>query len=324
MIRTALATALCLAAAPMAAQVPEFTLPAAAEQTVTQTSEAASTRLPIGPWTEAGFDRLNLAGAIRQTAWRIRGNRQTTLQILDPLRQQILAAGYEVLFECETDGCGGFDFRYETETLPEPEMHVDLGDFRYLAARRDRPSGGTDHVALIVSRSSESGFVQLTAVTSGSANPAVTASPSATTPNDSARTPAVRAALAVNAGDLVAQLENLGHVALDDLSFDTGAATLGPGDYASLSALAAYLGANPTRSVALVGHTDTQGSLQGNVVLSRDRAAAVRRHLIDTLGTDPARISAEGAGWLAPRASNLTPEGRAKNRRVEAVLTSTQ
>lgn len=74
----------------------------------------------------------------------------------------------------------------------------------------------------------------------------------------------------------------------------------------------------------IVGHTDVSGGLAANIILSRERARAVADRLITTYGVDPGRITAEGAGPLAPLTSNLTPEGREKNRRVEAVLASTR
>ena len=54
--------------------------------------------------------------------------------------------------------------------------------------------------------------------------------------------------------------------------------------------------------------------------LSRQRAEAAERYLVQRHGIDPSRLSAEGAGYLAPVASNLTAEGREQNRRVEVVL----
>ena len=45
---------------------------------------------------------------------------QTTLQILAPLRDQLSEAGYEIIFECAANDCGGFDFRYALDLLPEP------------------------------------------------------------------------------------------------------------------------------------------------------------------------------------------------------------
>ncbi len=72
--------------------------------------------------------------------------------------------------------------------------------------------------------------------------------------------------------------------------------------------------------IMLVGHTDSVGGLDPNIALSRDRAASVRQRLIDAYGVAPNRLEAQGMGYLAPIASNLTAQGRETNRRVEAVL----
>jgi OOP family OmpA-OmpF porin len=115
-----------------------------------------------------------------------------------------------------------------------------------------------------------------------------------------------------------------GAVVLEGLDFGTGAADLTDGSYASLAALAEWLKANPDKTVALVGHTDASGGLDGNIVISKRRAASVRTRLMQAYGIPSAQIEAQGVGYLAPIASNLTEEGRQKNRRVEAILTSTQ
>ena len=70
----------------------------------------------------------------------------------------------------------------------------------------------------------------------------------------------------------------------------------------------------------LVGHTDTVGSLDANIALSRRRAEAVRARLVEAHGVDGARIDARGVGYLAPAVANDSDEGREANRRVEAVL----
>ena len=83
---------------------------------------------------------------------------QTTLQILAPLRDQLSEAGYEIIFECAANDCGGVDFRYALDLLPEPDMHVDLGDYRFVAAQRatdTRP----EYITVVVSRTDAHGFV---------------------------------------------------------------------------------------------------------------------------------------------------------------------
>ena len=95
---------------------------------------------------------------------------------------------------------------------------------------------------------------------------------------------------------------------------------MGEGDFPSLASLASFLAADPDRRVVLVGHTDTVGSLERNIELSRARAASVLERMVTLHGIDRTQLSAEGVGYLAPGASNETEAGREANRRVEAVL----
>ena len=309
-MRPIFCAAFCLAALPALAEPLQLTLPPGAAISAERTHAATSYGLPIGPWRNDVMARTAIEGTRSDTAWRLRGNQETTLQILAPLRDQIAAAGYVMMYQCETEGCGGFDFRYALDLIPEPEMHVDLGDFRYLAAQN-----GNDWIALTVSRSSESGFVHLTTMTAQDATPAQ--------PDNALAAPQPSPEPDAPTSDLAKALDATGKVALDDLVFASGASKLAEEDFASLAALADYLATRPEAKIALVGHTDNSGPLAANVALSKDRAASVRKRLIEKLGVPAGQLTAEGAGWLAPRTSNLTPEGRDKNRRVEAVLAST-
>jgi outer membrane protein OmpA-like peptidoglycan-associated protein len=88
--------------------------------------------------------------------------------------------------------------------------------------------------------------------------------------------------------------------------------------------LADYLAAQPDLSVALVGHTDASGSLDGNIVISKRRAGSVLERLVSDYGVARRQLDAQGMGYLSPIASNQTQEGRDANRRVEVIVTSTQ
>ena len=116
------------------------------------------------------------------------------------------------------------------------------------------------------------------------------------------------------------QLDEVGHMVLDDLSFDTGSSTLSEGPFPSLEALAEFLKEDSSRRIVLVGHTDTLGSLDANIRLSQRRAASVRARLISAYGIKQSQMDARGAGYLAPVTSNATEAGRNRNRRVEVVL----
>lgn len=302
----------------------ELVLPLPATASMTAESVQSPGGAPVARAAFAGEgDGLILTeGVVTLQAWRVPASTETTLALLQPLRAAVADAGYATLLECETDACGGFDFRYAIPVLPEPEMHVDLGDFRYLSAERTGPEGAS-YLALLVSRSNESGFIQLLSVTPPPRGPA---------PDAAALSSAATAGTADAAdgavprlpSDVAAALDSAGVAVLDDLVFASGAPDLAPGDYPSLGALARWLSAHPGRQVTLVGHTDAQGSLAANIALSKRRAQSVADRLVSDFGIERARVSAEGAGYLAPRASNDTEEGRHKNRRVEVMLTPTR
>ena len=102
-------------------------------------------------------------------------------------------------------------------------------------------------------------------------------------------------------------------------AFGSGQATLTAGAAASVQALAVYLQAGGNASIRVDGHTDSQGQPEANRELSQRRADAVRQALIDA-GVSASRIRAVGHGADEPVADNGTAEGRARNRRVEVLV----
>jgi outer membrane protein OmpA-like peptidoglycan-associated protein len=78
--------------------------------------------------------------------------------------------------------------------------------------------------------------------------------------------------------------------------------------------------ADQNRRIELIGYTDDTGSDEHNLDLSKKRAEAVRT-FFSKHGLDPALIDVDGKGEADPVADNKTPQGRAKNRRVEIVVT---
>lgn len=311
----------------------ELIIPFSSQLTTRVMTAPDSYALPTGTVTDGQFPSLILEGQVERQVFRIPGQALTTLQILAPLRSQLEAAGYEILLDCHAAACGGFDFRFATEVLPAPDMYVDLTDFRFLTARR----GAGDHIGLLVSASANAGFIQMIRVTSGEGAAALRVigpsdasegtPPTAPDPQNAEEpVPApVQTAptVAVTPFTLADSLRLQGHVILSDLSFPTGSSELSEGRYDTLETLAAFLLSDPTRRIALVGHTDAVGALEGNIALSRQRAASVRQRLISVHNVPASQVDAEGMGYLSPIAANTTPEGREANRRVEAVLLNT-
>ena len=93
--------------------------------------------------------------------------------------------------------------------------------------------------------------------------------------------------------------------------------------YPKLGNLAEKMRQYPSANLVLEGHTDSSGSAAYNKTLSKQRADAVMRVLVDEYEIDQARITTVGYGEENPIADNGTAEGRAKNRRVEAIMKAT-
>ncbi len=107
---------------------------------------------------------------------------------------------------------------------------------------------------------------------------------------------------------------------LDELKFGNASAELLPESDAVLQAVLRALEDDPTIvRVAVDGHTDDRGAENANLELSRARAMAVVRWLIER-GVDPRRLEGRGFGARQPKTTNDTDEGRAENRRVEFVI----
>jgi len=117
------------------------------------------------------------------------------------------------------------------------------------------------------------------------------------------------------AGEILKQ----GHVAVYGIYFDLDSASIKPESEPVLEAIAELLRMKPGLKIFIVGHTDMTGKLDYNLELSRKRADAVVRYLIDRHGLVSDRLRPQGVGPLCPVATNTTDAGRKLNRRVELV-----
>ena len=77
----------------------------------------------------------------------------------------------------------------------------------------------------------------------------------------------------------------------------------------------------PNTKIKIIGHTDNIGEKQYNIILSKNRAAAVGNYL-RTAGIETNNITEDGKGYSEPIADNTSEAGRAKNRRVEIFITN--
>lgn len=107
--------------------------------------------------------------------------------------------------------------------------------------------------------------------------------------------------------------------AITGVQFESGKDILKPESFSILNQVADLLLNNPEYALSLEGHTDNSGNAEKNLMLSQSRADAVKNYLVEK-GVIETRISTQGFGSEQGIADNASPEGRAKNRRVEFKL----
>jgi OOP family OmpA-OmpF porin len=109
-------------------------------------------------------------------------------------------------------------------------------------------------------------------------------------------------------------------VSLTGISFPPGRSTIEPKSAPLLRKVQQALALFPDAAIVIEGHTDANGSDSANLILSQDRADAVKQYLVSQFGIDAEKISSIGYGEARPVATNETAAGRARNRRIDLVI----
>lgn len=128
-------------------------------------------------------------------------------------------------------------------------------------------------------------------------------------------------------GLTVEQRDGKVYVSMENkLLFESGSWAVGSQGKTAVRQLGNVLAQNPDIAILIEGHTDNvpysgSGQLSGNWDLSTKRATAIVNILRENDAINPENLTAAGRGEFAPIASNDTSEGRAKNRRIEVILT---
>lgn len=238
---------------------------------------------------------------------------RSALEVHRNYQQALTAAGFKVLYACETDQCEKAKVQNLVQELPreanwkEFNAHVssifnsaNQPRFHLVSAVKPGPGGNT-YVQVALADHAEyqrvRQFVQII-------EPAVLEGGKVT----------------VDTRAIQEGLQRDGKVALYGVTFDTNKAVIREQSTEQLEQMAKALQAQPKMKVFIVGHTDDQGEFDANMTLSQKRAQAVAEALSGKYGIQASRLSARGVANLAPVASNASDEGRAKNRRVELVV----
>lgn len=239
-------------------------------------------------------DARRLEGRVTRIAYRT-GKGPSMLEVARNFENQLAKAGFERLIACDTDACGGIPFAEAVDVLPIPQMWIDGFNYRYYAGRKAQ-DGRETYVSVLVSINNDDIYTQLVAVELGAMEHRM-----------------------VDAAAMAKGLGESGRIALYGIYFDTDKAVVKPESRPTLDQIAKLLASQPKLNVFIVGHTDSQGTFDHNMSLSRRRAEAVAAELVATYKIAKSRLTPAGLGFLAPVRSNATDAGRALNRRVELV-----
>jgi OOP family OmpA-OmpF porin len=104
------------------------------------------------------------------------------------------------------------------------------------------------------------------------------------------------------------------------MEFATNSAGIAPAYYGEINTVGEFMQKYPTTTAIIEGHTDNVGGHEYNMKLSRQRAENVVNYMVEKFGIERSRLSAKGYGFTRRIAYNTTPEGRQKNRRINAII----
>ena len=108
-------------------------------------------------------------------------------------------------------------------------------------------------------------------------------------------------------------------LAAKGIFFESGRGVIKAASFTNLNKLASIMNSYEEANVMIEGHTDSQGEDADNLILSQQRADAVKRYL-SSHGVSDSRMTAKGYGESKPIADNESAEGRGLNRRVDFKL----
>lgn len=271
--------------------------------------------------------KIEVEGALTRIAYVLPPER-SPLEVLRNYQDVVEAAGGEILFQCKKEECGGDDSRASSGgggkmSLTMFFVHeADLKDADFSNGKCALTSTISDQRFFSAKVPQADGDAYVTVQTFSLIDDLYCK-------KLNGRTIALvhvlepkgrdRKMVLVEAAKMADSLSTTGSISLYGIYFDTDKASLKPESDPTLKEIATLLANEPKMAVIVVGHTDNQGAFDYNLDLSSRRAQAVKAALASKYGIADGRLTAAGAGMMAPVASNDDDEGRAKNRRVVLV-----
>lgn len=271
--------------------------------------------LPLGKLTKktggvnSFANSLSLEGKVTKVTYVSSDPNRTALEVFKNYQSELAAGGWETLWSGSDDELSagkGILFRSLFGDRPGGTFAISQPGTHFLAAKK-----GGAHLALYVANF-KAGQVLPKTLQPKSGVPVIAV--------DLIETKAMEEKMVlVKAEEMASGILQQGSVNLYGFHFDTGSATLKPESDATLDEVTKLLKSDPALRLLVVGHTDIVGQSEGNIELSKNRAASVVSALTKRVPAAASRLTPCGVGYQCPIASNSSEEGRAKNRRVALV-----
>ncbi|MEL7422757.1 MAG: OmpA family protein [Bacteroidota bacterium] len=257
---------------------------------------------------------IDIEGKVYRHNYELYSGTVTMNEVYQNYRNALSRAGFELLAagsdpnrtaRNDVGGTSWVGTAYRKNPLPQTSRSrlflgsSSSGGYGHVAAKLARPEGDVYVVVTVYKQSVERIITQI---------------------DITEVTPLEDDKVTVDVDYLARELAIKGAVALYGIYFDIDRAMVTPESDPELQVIANFLRTNPEVSLYVVGHTDYTGTLEYNLDLSDRRARSVVAKLAADYDIDKDRLIAKGVGPLAPKTTNETEEGRAKNRRVELVL----
>lgn len=252
-------------------------------------AKLARTKIVGRPESDTPGTFLTAEGRVTRIGYDIPKGR-SVLEVWRNYQALLRTQGFQTLYTCEQrEGCGNGYWRLRRRG------GGDLTDTRYALARR---SDGT-LAAVVVMKSSiyDNANAELTIVEPRAMETKITV---------------------VDAGAIGRDIAASGRAIVYAIQFAPDKTVPTPASAPQLAQIARYLKSS-RKPVLVVGHTDASGDYAYNVRLSQARAIAITAALATKHGIPRTSLTPVGVGMAAPVASNATPAGAARNRRVEIV-----
>ncbi|NLX19207.1 MAG: OmpA family protein [Desulfobulbus sp.] len=257
---------------------------------------------------------LHLEGALTRIWYEAAGD-TSSLELLRNYRNELTAEGFDILYDSTKDDnatkwtsyLAAFSgLNIQTSRSIYVLYAADTKGLKTLTAKKERPEGDI-YVSLITVEWDKNDAVYKSRRGAYAAVDVIEVKPMA------------QNMVVVKADDMAKSITSDGRVALYGILFDFNKTEIKAESGPVLEEIAKLLKNEPDLNLYVVGHTDSIGSFDFNLNLSKRRAEAVVTALSSEYGIKAGRLTPHGVANLAPVATNATEPGRAKNRRVELV-----